>query len=155
MVADTDTSFERQPRRTSRVLIATAAFAFAVAIPATAFAGKGSGGTTSGSWISLASVDGAKSSSVQPTLGASVKFATGYPTGTKNPWVSVTCWQNGSMVYGEGNAPSADFILGGASSVWTSVGGSATCNAELGDLYWRGGKQYYTFLATTSFEAAQ
>jgi hypothetical protein len=153
MVADTDTSFERQPRRTSRVLIATAALAMVVAIPATAFAGKGSGGTTSGSWISLASVDGTSAAATQPVLGASVKFAAGYPKATSNPWVSLTCYQDGALVYGEGGAPSNAFTLGGYSSTWLSVGGAANCTAELGNLYWKGGHEYYTYLATTSFTA--
>jgi hypothetical protein len=148
------TAVERHPRRSARVLIAAGAVALAVAIPATAFAGKGGGGSTSTtSWIALASVDGAKAATVQPRLGASVKFAAGYPKATSNPWVSLTCYQGGTLVYGQGGAPSEDFMLGGYSSVWLNVGGSADCTAELGNLYWKGGHEYYTYLATTSFTA--
>lgn len=88
-----------------------------------------------------------------PTLGSSVAFGSTYPKGTKNPWVSLTCYQGTSVVYVEGGLADHVFLLGGGSSVWLSVGGSADCTAELGDLYWRGGQEYYTYLATTSFTA--
>jgi hypothetical protein len=149
------TSFERQPRRARRAVIAAAAFALAIAIPTTAFAGKGGGGaTTTASWIALASVDGAKTAAAQPSLGASVKFGSGYPSTTRNPWVSLTCWQGDALVSAAGGVPTAEFALGGSSSTWLSVGGGATCRADLGDLWWKGGKEYYTFLASTSFDAA-
>jgi hypothetical protein len=141
---------ERQPRRV-RAAIITATLALAVAIPATAFAGKGGGGSSTQPWIALASVDGAPLATAQPRVGSSVRFSTGYPSATKNPWVSVTCWYGGTMFYGEGGSPSHEFVLGGESS---GAGGTASCRAELGDLYWRGGKQYYTYLAHTNFEAA-
>jgi hypothetical protein len=157
MVAGTSaTSFERMPRRASRVLLAAAALTLAVAVPATALAGKGGGtSTSSASWIQLGSVDGVKAASTQPRLGASVKFNAGYPKATSNPWVSVTCYQGSSLVYGSGGAPTDDFLLGGYSSVWLTVGGPADCTAELGNLYWKGGHEYYTYLATTSFSAGQ
>lgn len=154
MVAGTPTaSFERQPRRAARVALVAAAVALAVAIPATAFAGKGGGSSTTTPWIALASVSGQSVAAAQPTVGASVRFASGYATSTKNPWVSLTCYQNGALVYGEGGAPSSDFVLGGATSDWAATGGAASCRAELGDLYWKGGKQFYTYLAHTTFEA--
>jgi len=146
--------FERTPHRAKRVLIAAAAFALVVAMPATVFAAKGTGGSTStGAWISLASVDGTLAAAAQPALGASVKFNAGYPKTTSNPWVSLTCYQGSTIVYGEGGSPSDSFMLGGYSSVWLSTGGSANCTAELGNLYWKGGREYYTYLATTSFTA--
>ena len=58
-------------------------------------------------------------------------------------------------MWGQGGSPSAEFYLGGASSDWQRSGGAATCRAELGDLYWRGGRQYYDYLAHTNFEAAE
>lgn len=111
------------------------------------------GGTSSVPWIALASVNGTSAATVQPNLGSTVNFNAGYPSTTKNPWVSLTCTQNGAVVYGEGGHPWDTFSLGGASSVWLSTGGSASCTAELGDLYWKGGHEYYTYLATTSFAA--
>ena len=118
--------------------------------PASALA-KGTAASTP--WIALASVNGTSAASVQPTLGSSVKFNAGYPNTTKNPWVSLNCYQGGTLVYGEGGSPSSTFSLGGGSSVWLATGGAATCTAELGDLYWKGGHEYYTYLATTSFSA--
>lgn len=92
------------------------------------------------------------------SFGDSVTFATTIPKGTHNPWVSLSCYQivNGvnTLVYGEGGSPDHVFVLGGASSAWIGNGGGpASCSAELGDLYWRGGQEFYTFLATTSFPA--
>jgi hypothetical protein len=131
-------------------LISAAIVAAIVAVPATALAAKPTaGGATP--WIALATVNGA--SPVHPTLGSAVGFAAGYPSTTKNPWVSVMCYEGSTLVYGEGGGPTHQFVLGGASSVWLGVGGSANCSAELGDLYWRGGHEYYTYLATTSFSA--
>jgi hypothetical protein len=132
-------------------LISTAIVVAMVAAPASALAGKpGSGGSTP--WIALASVNGG-AATVHPTLGSWVGFAAGYPSTTKNPWVSLTCYEGSTLVYGEGGGPGHVFQLGGAGSVWLNVGGSATCTAELGDLYWRGGHEYYTYLATTYFGA--
>ena len=144
---------ERQPRRTGRVLLVSAAVVLALAIPVSAFAAKGGGTTSTPAWIALASSDGATLAAAQPRLGSAVKFSTGYATNTKNPWVSVMCYQDGSLVYGEGGKPSSDFVLGGATSDWAATGGAASCRAELGDLYWKGGQQYYTYLAHTNFEA--
>jgi hypothetical protein len=143
---------ERRGRRSVRPFLLSAALVAALAIPAATLAGKG-GGSTSTPWIALASVSNGVLAAAAPRLGSSVKFSTGYPTGTKNPWVSLYCYQGGNVVYAEGGKPTADFVLGGASSDWAATGGAASCRAELGDLYWRGGKQYYTFLAQTWFDA--
>ena len=88
-----------------------------------------------------------------PTLGSSVAFGSTYPRGTKNAWVSLTCYQGDTLVYGEGGSVNASFMLGGGSSGWLASPGPAVCRAELGDLYWRGGHEYYTYLAETSFDA--
>jgi hypothetical protein len=120
----------------------------------TAFAGKG-GGTSATPWIALGSVDGTTmAAAVQPALGSSVRFAAGYSKNTKNPWVSLMCYQDGKLVYGEGGKVDHTFVLGGASSDWLRAGGAASCRAELGDLYWKGGHEYYNYLADTSFDAA-
>jgi hypothetical protein len=144
----------RAPSQHRKVgLLASLVIVALIAVPASAFAGKG-GGSSTPSWIALSSVGGAFAAA-QPNLGSSVRFSSGYPTSTKNPWVSLTCKQGETMVYGEGGSPSSDFVLGGASSLWLEVGGAAACRAELGDLYWRGGHQYYTFLAVTNFDAGE
>lgn len=128
--------------------VLTTAMVVSLAVAPAAFAKGSSGGTP---WIALASVGGA--APTHPMLGNMVAFAAGYPSATKNPWISLSCYQNSNLVYGEGGGPSHQFQLGGGSSVWLSVGGSANCTAELGDLYWKGGHEYYTYLATTSFGA--
>jgi hypothetical protein len=153
-VAGEHVSRPSSPRRAGGrirgALITTAIAAALLAVPASTLAkGGSSGGTTP--WIALASVNG--SAAVHPTLGSWVGFATGYPSTTKNPWVSLTCVEGSTIVYVEGGSPSHTFLLGGGSSVWLTTGGTATCTAELGDLYWRGGHEYYTYLATTSFGA--
>lgn len=96
---------------------------------------------------------GAAAAASWPTIGSSVAFGSTYPKATKNPWVSLTCYQGDTFAYAEGGSPSQTFTLGGASSPWLSSPGPAVCTAELGDLYWRGGHQYYTLLAETSFDA--
>jgi hypothetical protein len=145
-------SIERHSRgRIAGAILSAAVLAALIAAPAATLAAKGGSGGTTQSWIALSTVNGA--ASVQPSLGSSVGFATGYPATTKNPWISVLCYQGGTVVYGEGGGPTHQFVLGGASSVWLTVGGSATCTAELGDLYWKGGHEYYNYLATTSFSA--
>ena len=132
-------------------LLSSIAIVAILAVPASVFAGKG--GTPAPAWISLASVNGTSAASTRPMLGNAVAFASSYPSTTKNPWVSLICKEGADIVYAEGGSPSNTFHLGGSSSTWLTVGGTATCSAELGDLYWRGGHEYYTYLATTSFSA--
>jgi hypothetical protein len=141
----------RSRGRIAGAILSTAVVAALVLAPASTLA-RGGSGTPAPAWISLASVNGS-AASTRPMLGSTVAFATGYPSTTKNPWISLTCTENGTTVYVEGNSASGSFMLGGYSSVWLSVGGTATCTAELGDLYWKGGHEYYTYLATTSFSA--
>src|SRR3954454_23753538 len=81
-------------------LLSSLAIVALLALPATALAGKAPGGSTS-AWIALASVSGGNAAAAQPTLGSAVKFATGFPSTTKNPWVSVMCYQGTTLVYGE------------------------------------------------------
>jgi hypothetical protein len=140
----------RSRGRIAGALISTAVVAAVVLAPAALAKGGGSGGVVS-SWISLSSVNGA--APTKPMLGSMVGFSSGYPSTTKNPWVSLTCREGSTTVYAEGESPTAQFMLGGYSSDWLSAGGTATCTAELGDLYWKGGREYYTYLATTSFSA--
>jgi hypothetical protein len=130
----------------------------ALILPRTSATGVGSAAAAnpnrSGpSSIWLAVPIGAAPAASWPTMGSSVAFGATYPKGTKNAWVSLTCYQGTTMVYGEGGGADATFMLGGASSVWLSSPGPAVCTAELGDLYWRGGQEYYTYLASTSFDA--
>lgn len=152
MQTDTTAVLERQPRRRLAAEVLALGLLAALVVPMSTFAGKAGGAPSTTPFITLSSVDGDAARSL-PTLGSSVTFATGYPNGTKNPWVSVLCYQDGAIVYGEGGKSADPFHLGGGSSDWLANGGGATCKAELGDLYWRGGQQYYTYLAETWFDA--
>src|SRR5262249_231030 len=58
-----------------------------LSVPAAALAKGGAAPTPS--WISLASVSGS-TATTKPMLGSWVGFATGYPSATKNPWISLT-----------------------------------------------------------------
>jgi hypothetical protein len=111
------------------------------------FAAKGGG--QSGSWIELAQGSGF-SASVQPTLGDSVSFSTGYPNNVQNPRIEVLCYQNGSLVYGAAGAVTDSFLLGGGGSIWLTNGGSATCTANLFYFGQHAGSQTYNVLASTT-----
>jgi hypothetical protein len=126
----------------------------ALMLPLEALAGKNPKAPPAPAWITLVRPVERSSQDGEPHLGSTVSFATGYPADAKNPWVSLFCYQDGSLVYAEGGSPSSAFLLGGATSDWAAAGGAASCRAELGDLYWRGGRQHYTYFAQTSFEAA-
>lgn len=89
------------------------------------------------------------------SFGDQITFTCVVPHGTHNPWISVTAYDDiGALLYGEGGPVGHTFQLGGASSEWVGRGGGpAQVHAELGDLYWRGGHEYYTKLAETNFDA--
>jgi hypothetical protein len=144
---------------TAAVVAILAAAAFAVP----AFAGNGNRSTTSS--ISFASIDGA-AAPLSPTtkMGDSVKFATTVQSlpGWQYPMVAVSCYQdvdgNGvidpsitgpDVVYTQLDKPSASFMLGGYSSIWTEHGGPATCRADLYSYGFKSGVEYSQVLATT------
>jgi hypothetical protein len=133
--------------------------------------GGGGGGGNSApaatSSIALATVNGA--AGAQPTLGASVTFATVAAglSGSEWPMVSLACFEdvdhNGvvnttvggpDQVYGELDPPSSVFSLGGGSSLWLVVGGSATCTADLMAYGFKGGSETVRTLASTGAWAA-
>jgi len=106
----------------------------------------------------------AGATNTQPSYQGSVAFQT---TGTgklKNPRVWVACYQNGSLVYGEGGSPSGVFKLGGDMSTWVmNGGGAATCTADLyyilgangtGEWNGKGAQGGNVYLAHTGFAAA-
>ena len=116
------------------------------------FAGASAGQSGGTWWIELASVNG-RAASVQPTLGSTVSFSTGYPSNVKNPRIEVLCYQNGDLVYGEAGSVTHSFLLGGASSAWLRAGGSAACTANLFYFGTHAGHQTYNWLASTTFSA--
>jgi hypothetical protein len=149
--------------------IALAALAIVLAVSAApAFAGKG-GGTTSSS-IAIASVGGGTSAATaesSPRLGDILTFKTTVEplAGWEYPMVAVSCYQD---VNGDGTVqtdllgpdvvftwldrPSADFTLGGYSSIWTlRGGGDAVCRADLDAYGWKRGRESTRVLATTGY----
>ena len=115
------------------IVAVVAALAFAIAFVSGRPSGAGSvfaanAGATS--WIALSKVDGS-AASVQPSLGGTVSFSTGYASNVKNPRIEVLCYQGSDLVYGEAGSVDHAFQLGGASSAWLRAGGSAACTANL------------------------
>jgi hypothetical protein len=111
--------------------------------------------TPSISLNSVTSNTGALVAQATPTIGDSVNFTTVIPTNVQNPRVEVLCYQNDSLVYGEGGAPTDSFLLGGGGSLWLyDGGGAASCVANLYYFTWKGGQPATVYLATTSFDAA-
>jgi len=104
------------------------------------------------SWIALTQATSA--ASAQPSLGSNVAFATGYPNNVKNPRIEVLCYQGSDLVYGEAGGVDHTFQLGGASSLWLRVGGSAECTANLFYFGSHAGHQTYNWLASTDFSAS-
>jgi hypothetical protein len=143
------------PRRESRAARwgATVVMIFAAGLLILPFGAASAGQSGGTSWIELASVNG-RTASVQPTLGSSVAFATGYPKAVKNPRVAVKCYQDGVLVYAEAGTVDDSFVLGGASSDWLRSGGAANCEADLFYFTYKGNVQSYHGLASTTFDAA-
>jgi hypothetical protein len=119
--------------------------ALVVPFAATSAAARGT------SWIVLKQPAGAVA--IQPTLGGTVAFDTGYPNNVKNPRIEILCYQGGSLVYGAAGGVTDSFLLGGAGSIWLTFGGSANCTANLFYFGFHAGRQTYNPLATTSFAA--
>lgn len=87
-------------------------------------------------------------------LGDSVTFTTSVSglTGNEYPMVYLECSSDadGTRVYGQLDHPNSVFVLGGGSSLWWSVGGSAACTAHL---YSYGGKSVYELGSPATFAA--
>jgi len=111
--------------------------------------------------LNTASVGGAAPATSQARYGNQVTF--NIKTGASQPWVTVTCWQNGRAVYGQywgfwsGYSPDAItstmaadgvFTLG-STPLWTS--GAASCTAKLSS-FSKNGRE--SVLSTLSFSVA-
>jgi hypothetical protein len=89
-----------------------------------------------------------------PRLGGNVHFLTIVPSGVKNPRIDLYCYQGSTLGWAVAGANTDVFKMGGDSSLWKQVGGSATCQANL--YYWTNqGTQAETYhlLASTAFSA--
>lgn len=139
----------------ARIALTAALLVLALALIPAALAGKGKpsggGGSTGGGSFSLVMVNDVNGNG-SPNWGDTVTFTVS-TTMTNAPYVSVSCTQNGTSVYGQ----SAGFFAGYlwpsqryftlSSSYWT--GGAANCTARL---YYSNGTKLAT-LATLSFTA--
>lgn len=89
--------------------------------------------------------------------GGTVTFDTTHDgfKGYQYPMVYVACYQGADLVYGQLDYPGAEFVMGGGSSLWVTLGGGpAECVATLrvyGDKD-DGGAQY--ILGTIAFSAS-
>ena len=92
----------------------------------------------------------------EPVLGDWVSFTVTFAKQVERygPRVQLICYQGTTLVYGEAGPYEQSFLLGGGSSIWRTVGGSANCVADL--YYWSytGGQQQFNWLASTQFTAA-
>jgi hypothetical protein len=140
-----------------------------VATPALAAKGGNGGSSSTTSTIAIATVDGTSlaAATVKPTpkLGDTLTFATTVEplAGWEYPMVVVSCYQdvNGDgtvdtnllgpdIVYSWLDKPTATFMLGGYSSIWTERGGGAAmCRADLDAYGWKSGKESIRVLAST------
>jgi hypothetical protein len=116
--------------------IAAAVLVVSLALVPGALAGKpgsggGGGGTTGGGTIALVMVNDANGNGA-PNYGDTVTFAVS-TTATTMPYVTVNCYQGGTLVYQASNGIFAislnqNFVLG-QTTAWQ--GGAATCTAYL------------------------
>jgi hypothetical protein len=116
--------------------IAAAVLVVSLALVPGALAGKpgsggGGGGTTGGGTIALVMVNDANGNGA-PNYGDTVTFAVS-TTATTMPYVTVNCYQGGTLVYQASNGIFAislnqNFVLG-QTAAWQ--GGAATCTAYL------------------------
>ena len=143
--------------------------ATALVAAAPAFAGKVGSSSASSSSIAIASINGVASATTltaqTPKLGDTLKFGTTVQplAGWEYPMVAVSCYQDVNLdgtidtnllgpdiVYAWLDTPTAGFLLGAYSSIWTQRGGGpATCHAELDAYGWKGGKESTRVLAST------
>jgi hypothetical protein len=129
--------------------------ALVLAAPAGVFAGNGKGGNGGGHGGS--GVTGAVSSigldqaGAQLALGSPVTFTSNAVglSGTEYALIYLACTEGGAVVYGQLDLPSTTFVLGGGSSPWWTVGGTATCVGYLEAYGSHGGYDTIRVLAQT------
>jgi hypothetical protein len=111
--------------------------------------GNSGGGTGAGAAVSSIALDQAGSTLA---LGTPVTFTTSVTglTGTEYALVYLKCTENGAVVYGQLDLPGTTFVLGGGSSPWWQVGGTATCVGYLEAYGSHGGYDTIRVLAQTA-----
>jgi hypothetical protein len=134
-------------------IVASLAFAAAVAMgqaptgAGSVLAGKGGHGNTAKTNSITLDQDAASLA-----LGSRVSFTTSVVglTGNEYAMIYLKCMQGGDVVYGQLDTPDTTFVLGGGSSPWWAVGGSADCVGYLKAYSTRGGPDTVRVLASTS-----
>ena len=137
-----------------------AAAAVSLSAPAggdSVFAARGGNGNGSNGNGNAGAVAASSSISVDGTdqglvLGSSITFATTVAglTGNEYALVYLKCTQDGTVVYGQLDLPGTTFVLGGGSSPWLQVGGTATCVGYLKAYGSHGGYDTIRDLAQTA-----
>jgi len=116
--------------------------------------GKPGGGSTGGgggtvSWVMVTDKNGDR----VPSFADVITFAV-QTTATTHPWVTLKCYQNGTLVSQDSNgifSTSLDRNFTLSSSLWTSGGASCTATLENWDSYSKNGS--ISVLASMSFTA--
>ena len=135
-VADMPAARSRAPRIARRLLGATAEAGLITALIFGLIAGSAGAGGAGACVVHFA--DGHATISVPDGVYATTDTATVSPAGL---WVKASCFQNGSMVYGQyvqSDANGHATLQLGPTSWWS--GGSATCTAEAGGWSARSGQ---------------
>lgn len=121
------------------------------------FAAKGGNGSGSSGNGNAGTVAANSSISVNGTdqglvIGSSITFATTVAglTGNEYALVYLKCTQGETVVYGQLDLPGTTFVLGGGSSPWLQVGGTATCVGYLKAYGTHGGYDTIRDLAATA-----
>jgi len=114
--------------------------------------GNGNGGTNGGGSAAAGSSISVNGTDQGLVLGSSLTFATtvGDLTGNEYALVYLNCVQDGTVVYGQLDLPGTTFVLGGGSSPWWQVGGTATCIGYLKAYGTHGGYDTIRDLAQTA-----
>lgn len=113
------------------------------------FAGKGGHGNSTTTTASSIRLD---QDAASLSLGSRVTFTTTVAglTGNEYAMIYLKCMQGGEVVYGQLDAPDTTFVLGGGSSPWWGLGGTADCVGYLKAYSTRGGPDSVRVLAHTS-----
>jgi hypothetical protein len=145
------------------VISGAAALAVLIGVITTgpALAGKGGNGRAGAEESSIVlnepvTAEATTADASGPRLGNAVSFTTHAAglAGWEYPMVAIWCYQDGVLVYMQLDHPDVNFVLGGGSSDWKTIGGSADCEAYLYAYGSKGPHESIRTLAGTTFFAA-
>lgn len=127
------------------------AAALVLTVAGTTLAAKGGNGGNAGSGATAASIT-LDQSDITLSLGTPVTFTTNIVglTGNEYALVYLKCVEGDTVVYGQLDLPGTTFVLGGGSSPWWQVAGTATCVGYLEAYGTHGGYDTIRVLAQTA-----